>query len=140
MPLLKTYDLFISHAWRYNDEYYRLVGMLNAANNFKYRNYSVPEHDPKIDPDSDAGKRNLLVGLDNQVRPVNCVLILAGMYAHYSYWINKEIELAQKYYKPIIGVIPWGQTNTPKVVQDAAIEMVRWNTDSIIDAIRRNSI
>lgn len=140
MPELKTYDLFISHAWRYNDEYYRLVQMLNAAANFKWRNYSVPEHDPKVDPNSDAGKRILISGLDNQIKPVNCVLILAGMYAHYSYWINKEIEIAQKYSKPIIGIVPWGQLLTPKVVQDAAKEMVKWNTDPIISAIRKHSI
>lgn len=140
MPELKTYDLFISHAWRYNADYYRLVELLNAAPNFKWRNYSVPEHDPKVDPDSDAGKRVLLAGLDNQIRPVNCVLILAGMYAHYSYWINKEIEIAQKYNKPIIGIYPWGQIIAPRVVQDAAIEMVGWRTDSIVSAIRRNSI
>jgi hypothetical protein len=140
MPELKTYDLFISHAWRYNEEYYRLVDILKAAPYFYWRNYSVPEHDPKVDPDSDFGKRTLLIGLDNQIKPVNCVLILAGMYVTYSYWINKEIELSQKHYKPIIGIKPWGQINVPKVVQDAAIEMVSWNTDSIVSAIRRNSI
>ena len=47
MPALKTYRLFISHAWQYHDDYYRLVEMLNAANNFRWYNYSVPEHDPK---------------------------------------------------------------------------------------------
>jgi len=25
MPELKTYDLFLSHAWRYNDEYYSMI-------------------------------------------------------------------------------------------------------------------
>jgi hypothetical protein len=38
MPHLNTYDLFISHAWDYNAEYYRLVDMLNNAPNFKWRN------------------------------------------------------------------------------------------------------
>ena len=50
MPELKTYDLFISHAWKYNEDYYRLVDMLNNAPNFKWRNYSVPEHDPVLIP------------------------------------------------------------------------------------------
>ena len=46
MPKLHRYRLFISHAWEYNDDYYRLIGMLNNAPNFIYSNYSVPEHDP----------------------------------------------------------------------------------------------
>lgn len=39
MPELKTYDLFISHAWKSieNSEYYRLVELLKAAPLFKWR-------------------------------------------------------------------------------------------------------
>ena len=140
MPSLKTYDLFISHAWSYNTDYYNLINLISNTPLFNWRNYSVPEHDPKIDPNSNAGKRVLLSGLDNQVRPVNCVLIISGMYAHYSYWINKEIELAQSYGKPIIGINPRGQERAPTVVTNAANEMVNWNTSSIVAAIRRNSI
>ena len=47
MPTLKTYDVFISHAWKYSDDYDRIVEFLNKAPNFKWRNYSVPRHDPK---------------------------------------------------------------------------------------------
>lgn len=140
MPSLKTYDMFISHAWNYNEEYYRLIDLLDGANNFYYRNYSVPEHDPVIEPNSDVGKRALSAALDRQIRPVNCVLVIAGMYAAYKYWIQKEIDLAQIYDKPIIGVIPRGLQRTPVDVQNASIEMVGWNTNSIVDAIRRHSL
>ena len=34
---MKIYDLFISHAWKYNDEYYRLERLLNEYNYFAYR-------------------------------------------------------------------------------------------------------
>ena len=63
MPKLKTYDLFISHSWRYSDEYNRMVELLNEAPSFKWRNYSCPEHDPAIDPDSKEGKKELLEAL-----------------------------------------------------------------------------
>lgn len=110
MPALKTYDLFISHAWSYNDDYHRIINLLNNANNFKYRNYSVPEHDPVIDPKTPVGLAKLRDALDKQIKPVNCVLIISGMYVNHKYWIQTEIEIAaQKYNKPIIGVIPWGQ-------------------------------
>jgi len=109
MPELKTYDLFISHAWRYNGDYYRLEKLLKEAPLFKWRNYSVPEHDPLVDPNTTVGKVKLTDLLKNQIRPVNCIIILGGMYAHYSDWILKEIELANSYNKPIIAVYPWGQ-------------------------------
>lgn len=42
MPELKTYDLFISHAWKYGDEYCNLIYLLDKAPCFSYRNYSPP--------------------------------------------------------------------------------------------------
>lgn len=140
MPALKTYGLFVSHAWTYNAEYYRLVGMLDNAPNFYWRNYSVPEHDPIINPSTQVGQGKLLAELDKQVRPVNCVLIVSGMYAAYSGWIQAEIKIAEGYSKPIVGIRPWGQERVPQAVSDPALEMVGWNTDSIVAAIRRNSI
>jgi hypothetical protein len=104
MPELKSYDLFISHAWRYNLDYYNLEKMLKEASNFLWRNYSVPIHDPLVDPKSDSGKAKLISLLDNQVKPVNCVIILGGMYAAHSEWILKEIQIATSYKKPILGV------------------------------------
>jgi hypothetical protein len=87
-----------------------------------------------------AGKAKLTDLLNKQVRPVNCVLILGGMYAAHSEWILKEIKLAQDLNKPIVGIYPWGQQNMPLAIQNAAIELVGWNTSSIVSAIRRNSL
>ncbi|TNF50504.1 MAG: nuclease [Bacteroidetes bacterium] len=140
MPVLKTYDLFLSHAWGHNIHYYKLEEMLRQTPYFKWRNYSVPIHDPLINPNHPVGKSRLLGMLENQVRPVNCVLIIGGMYATYSEWIMKEIEIAQYYKKPIVGIYPWGQQRMPLVVQNAAHEIVGWNSQSIVGAIRRISL
>ncbi len=140
MPNLRNYDIFISHAWRYADEYYRLKNLLDAATYFKYRNYSVPEHDPVVEPGGIIAQARLEGLLDAQIRPVQCVLVIAGMYAAHRFWMDKEIGFAQSYNKPIIGVIPWGQERIPQSVQFAAHEMVGWNTDSIVDAIRRRAL
>ena len=91
MPNLKTYDLFLSHAWKYNSDYYRLEEMLKNAPLFTWRNYSVPVHNPLIDPNSPVGKRTLTNELDQQVRPVNCVIILAGYVASRSVFLNCTI-------------------------------------------------
>lgn len=140
MPNLKTYYIFISHAWKYNSEYYRLVEMLSNAPYFKWKNFSVPEHDPLLDPNDEHDRETLLKELDEQIRPVHCVIILSGMYAHYSYWIRKEIEIAENYGKSIIGIKPWGQERVPVFVQEKADVIVGWNTTSIVDAIRKFSL
>lgn len=136
MPSLKTYDVFISHAWKYDADYYRLIQFLDDANLFKYRNYSVPRHDPL---DANNASR-LKAALDRQIRPVNVVLIISGMYVNYRDWIQYEIEVAQAYGKPIVGIRPWGSQRVPAAVQSAATEMVGWKTSSIVGAIRTNSI
>ena len=136
MPTLKTYDLFISHAWTYNGDYYRLVDLLNAASFFEWRNYSVPEHDP-LNPKS---KKDLQEALKRQMRPANIIVILAGMYTNHSDWIEFEIEFAKELEKPMIGIAPRGQERVPRAVQEAVSEMVRWNIDSIVSAIRKWSL
>ena len=121
MPTLKTYDLFISHAWTDNDEYYRILEFLNSAQRFQYRNYSVPEHDPL----HTSTNNQLLEALVRQIRPVNCVLVLAGMYVNHREWMKAEIQIAQGFNKPIIGIMPWGQQRTPAEVQDASHAMIK---------------
>jgi len=133
MPQLHRYRLFISHAWKYNDDYYRLIQYLDAAPNFLYANYSVPEHDP-----IDAGNnKKLAEELRQQIRPVEVVIILGGMYVAYSDWIQFEIDFAKHLNKPILGVKPWGAARMPQAVQNAADEIVGWNTPTIVNAIRR---
>lgn len=137
MPNLKTYDLFISHAWLYGDDYKNLVNLLNSAFYFKYRNYSAPEDKPLALSKANAPDYEIKDAIDRKIRPVNCVLILGGMYA-YRKWMEYEFEAAKRMGKPIIIVAPRGQERIPLVLQNYPI--VRWNTDSIVDAIRRYSI
>lgn len=140
MPALRNYDLFISHAWKYGDAYDRLEGLLLRAPNFQFRNYSVPSGDGVADPTKMIPENALTTLLDRQIRPAQCVLVIAGMYAAHRYWMDKEIAFAQMYQKPIIGLVPWGQERVPESVQTAAHEMVGWNTDSIVSANRRWSL
>lgn len=130
-----AYRLFISHSWSYSDQYLRLVELLNRELGFFY-NHSVPQSDPVHTNGTD---RELYNKIEAQVRGCSCVVILAGVYATYSKWINKEIEIAKKLGKPIIAVEYWGAEHTSTVVKNAATEIVRWNASSIASAIRRNS-
>jgi hypothetical protein len=140
MPKLELYSVFISHAWSYDEDYERLVNLLENASRFEWRNYSVPHDDPVVDPDEKVTKRKLIIELEEQIRPADCILLICGMYVARKEWIQKEIELAQKYEKPIIAIVPRGNEKVPKVVQESAAEVVGWNTDSIVEAIRKHAI
>jgi hypothetical protein len=65
------------------------------------------------------------------------VLIMAGKYATYSKWIEREIQIAKKdFAKPIIGIRPWANTQVSSVVAKAADRLVNWSTGSVVSAIR----
>ena len=81
----------------------------------------------------------LRAAIRQQMTPCGVVLILAGVYATYSKWIDEEIALAQKGFqapKPIIAIRPRGNLRLSKPVRQAADRVVGWNRDSILDAIR----
>lgn len=133
MPILRAYRLFISHSWRYSERYMRMVEFLNAAPNFVWYNYSVPES--KAYP---AMRRAALEDeLRDQIRPAQVVIILGGMYINHSDWLQFEIDFSKALRKPIIGIYPWGGQRMPLAVQSAASELVNWNTASIVSAVRR---
>lgn len=135
----RTYNLFISHAWRYGDEYERLVDLLDSSPVFSYNNYSAPKHKPLHNLDStDVTKKfEIMEAIDRKIRPVTCVLVISGMYAAHRQWMQYEIDTAVEMNKPIIGIRPWGSEMLPTAVTSVAKEMVGWNTNSIIPAIRR---
>lgn len=130
MPPLRTYAVFICHDWEYSDDYYRICEFLEDARNFAWENLSVPEHAP-LDTDEMLQKN-----LRDQIRPADVMLVLAGMYTARSRWMDWEMAFARRIGKPIIGIKPWGNVQVPVVVQDNAVEIVGWNTDNIVSAIR----
>lgn len=128
-----TYNLFISHSWTYSDAYDKLVYLLDAKQYFAYRNYSVPQNNPVHNA---SNTYQLKEAIRRQMQPASCVLIMAGVYSTYSKWINIEIDLAKSMNKKIIAIEPWGSERTSTVVKKAADEIAKWNTDSIVKAIR----
>jgi hypothetical protein len=133
---MRPYRIFISHAWSYSDDYYRMVQLLDKAPYFKnqYLNYSVPQHDP-LDTASILRKK-----LKDQINPVQVVIILAGIYTLHSDWIQYEIEVARKLKKPMFWVKPFGAKRMPTSIQFEEDTSVNWNTDSIISKIKDLSL
>ena len=133
---MKTYHLFLSHSWTYSDHYDRLISLLRARPYFAFKDHSVPKNDPVHDADSDAELRR---AIRDHMQGCHVVLIIAGVYATYSEWINIEIDLAKNGFsdpKPILAIKPWGNVNISQPVREAADRIVGWNTESIVGAIR----
>ena len=133
---MRKYHLFISHSWSYSDQYERLLRLLRAKSYFEFADYSVPRHDPIHNAKTVSKLRQ---AIRNKMAPCSVVLILAGVYATHSKWINEEIDLAEWGFnqpKPIIAIAPWGSQRTSVRVKEAADKIVRWNANSIVGSIR----
>ncbi|NWL23712.1 TIR domain-containing protein [Pseudomonas umsongensis] len=133
---MQTYHLFISHSWNYSDAHDSLVRLLNAKEDFTFKNFSVPPDNPIVGAPTD---KQLEEAIENKIRPCSAVLIMAGMYSTYSKWINKEIEIAKRMGKVIIAIKPFGAERISTVVRNAAHAECAWNTNSIITAIRQHT-
>ena len=118
-----VYHVFISHAWHYGDQYNTVVDWLKEST-LLVRNYSVPKHDP-VDAKNIP---KLKAALTEQISHANIVIIIAGMYVAHSNWIDYEIDEAVRMEKTIIALKPGGNEQIPLKVQDAAKELVNWNS------------
>jgi len=128
---MKQYKIFISHSWKYDESYQKVSEWID--NRLIWVNMSIPSDKPK----DAASKLALKQKIENNIMKSSGIIVLSGMYVSHSEWIRIEIEIARKYNKPIIGIIPRGNERIPSIVLDNA-KMVKWNSQSLIDAIKRN--
>ena len=132
---MKQYHLFISHSWTHSNHYNSLVNLLNQAPYFQYSNFSIPRNDP-VHSRSD---RELSAAIRNQMQSCGILLVLAGVYATYSRWIEKEMNVAESSFsipKPILAIEPFGNSRVSREVRARADQVVGWNTNSIVAAIK----
>ena len=127
---MKIYKIFLSHSWRYDNHYQRLINLLNQNPFFRFRDYSIPIEKKIHGPYSWVWSQ-----IDEQIRQSSVFIFPSGVYATHSESIGKEIEIARKYNKPIIAVRPWGALRTSQYEKYADIT-VGWNSFSLIQAIR----
>lgn len=130
--------VFISHSWSYSGHYNTLSSWIFEESwsvgqaSLNFHDYSIPKNDPIHHARTDKALRETIY---NKIARSHVIVIPAGMYANYSKWIQKEIDGAQKYNKPILAVDPWGQQRTSSVVRSAASKEVGWNRKSVIAGI-----
>lgn len=130
--MAKIYKIFISHSWDHVEDLMNLRNLLNQRGYINVEFEEVPPHDP-IDSYNSAYIKNKIT---QRIIDSDVVIGLAGMYASYSSWMEWELNQAIQRGKPILGVIPRGQERVSETVRSKADAIVRWNTESIVEAIR----
>ena len=110
MPALYDYRIFISHAWRYGDEYDRLVSLLNSSPWFSYYNYSAPKEKPLALSSSHASSHEIAQAITAKIQRAQVVLVIGGMYTLYHDWMKYEVDEALRMGKPVIAIMPRGSS------------------------------
>jgi hypothetical protein len=130
VPNLRTYKVFISHRWNYDEDYRRIERFLAEAPRFDWVDLSVPKRNPIHNAQQIAER------LEARMREADVFIIIAGMYVLHSDWIERELAYAREIELPVIGIRKWGSERVPDSIQRAARQIVGWNGDSIVSAIR----
>lgn len=135
---IRQIHVFVSHAWDYSGHYDTLASWIFNESwsvgqaSLDFRNFSIPKNDPIHNVKNTQQLKNAIFV---QIARSHVVVIPSGMYAAYSNWIQKEIDGAQYYKKPILAVNPWGQQKKAGVVLNNADHGVGWNKQPVINAI-----
>lgn len=98
--IARTYGNFISHAWTYHGEYYRLVSLLFTAPYFRFHEYSAAV----LQPDDPRDDVSLERALRDQVQVCSSAIVISDIYLQHRTWVRKEIDIAVEMAKPIIGL------------------------------------
>lgn len=131
MIQIKQPKIFISHSWGYDADYESLVSLLKSRGYFDFLNYSIPSYDP-----IQGSKKEVWDQIESQIKYSSIVILIVGMYATYSGSIKREIDIARRHSKPILAIRPRGADKTSSLKGHADDE-VGWNTESIVNAIRK---
>jgi len=133
--MAKEYKLFISHSWDHDDVLQDLKNLIDSRGYFP-ATYTQIEKDCPIDSDK---AWVIKANITKRLQESDVVLAIAGVYASYSEWMQWEMDKAKDLGLKVIGVIPRGQEHISHEVFNRSAVDVRWNADSIVDAIRNYS-
>lgn len=130
--MAKNYKIFVSHSWDHSGDLTRLRTLLNQRGYFNVEFKEVSKFEPINSADAPYIKNRLKA----KILESDIVIGLAGVYASHSDWMEWELDAALSNGIPVIGVIPFGNTRSSTMVTSRSKADVRWNTESIVSAIR----
>lgn len=137
MEKTKSYDIFITHAWRFHDDWTRFTELMDKMSGLVWRNFSLPWHDPAMSPNTEVGGRLIRGFLESQIIPVHVVVLLAGVYETGSArrWVDMEVEMARKHNKPIIGIPAINKQTVPDELGTLCDAISGWDGARVIATI-----
>jgi hypothetical protein len=133
----RMYDLFITHAWRYHEDWTRAGELFDRFLGGSWRNFSVPWYDPGLDPNTEVGSRLVRRWLEQQIVPIYGVVLLSSVYDNQSArkWVLLEVELARKYNKRIVGLPHFGAETMSEGAASLVDVQCAWDAKQIIDTL-----
>ncbi len=133
-----AYQIFISHVWRRQNDYYQgLIRLLDQAQRFGFKDLSVPRI-RYLDGEAEPVKEQILAVL----RTADVVLVVNTPVVSRSSYVQEELNEAEKYGIPIIAINPPKRHGSMSGSQFPAILKARkalWTTKSIVEAIREET-
>lgn len=133
-PILKHYNLFISHSWDYGIDRNSLWNLL--VQNFTTQESFSDSSAPKDHPIHAMNDQQLVSELFNRIGKIGVLIVPAGVYVTHSKWIQVEMAIAQRLGVPILAVHKYGADRSSTVALQGANHTVHWNGQSITGAIR----
>ena len=125
----ESIDVFISHSWRYHDDWIELANHFDDYKKTFIRNFSLPWHDPAIEIHNEKGRELVKKWLEKQVIPAKKFFLLSSVTNIKSalYWIDYEIEVAKKHSIPIIGLPLKNSDEYTDYVRNFANKLIMWD-------------
>lgn len=134
--MARNYNVFISHSWSHHDDLEALRNLINQRPYF-HANYSEVSRD---EPINSINASYIRTRLRERLQSADVIIALAGIYASHSQWMEWELDTALSLGKRIIGLVPRGNERVSAMVSSRASTITRWNTESIITAIRTYAV
>ena len=130
-------NAFISHIHE-DDEGINRIKNLVSRHGMVVRNGSVTADSPNSAEAEDYIKYQILAP---RIKWASVLVVYVSPDTKQSWWVDWEIEYAEKQGKRIVGVWEHGAKDCelPKALKDYADAVVGWNGESIIDAINGES-
>ena len=138
--MARKIHIFISHSWQHSGEYKVLVNTLDQAPNFSYYNQSIPQDKPVTTASSNAELSRVI---KKRMSKAQIVLILASLDTENSKWVRKEIHIAQAEFEPMMPILvikPKSGASITEQMRNSATEILKWDSDGIVDAIEEYAL
>lgn len=136
MAAIKTFKIFISHGFKANEDYDRLVETLDTYFTYGHSVISTP---------ADARHRKLSKsGLESelrtQIRNANIFIALDGLYRQEDPWARYELEYAVSLGKPILALRMRNVKDLSKILENVATLPLGWNPDVLAGSIVKYAV